>query len=83
MKYLYIAMVIIFALWAGDAVAACGTITCDSEEEIDAGEETDEGPGVGRRMDRVGVMQPGQMYDPNTGLPNMVPSDATGELDSQ
>ena len=34
----------------------------------------------GGGIDRMGTMSPGQSYDQNTGLPNVVPSDSLDEI---
>ena len=40
--------------------------------------------GLGERegggIDRMGTMSPGQSYDRNTGMPNVVPSDSLDEI---
>jgi hypothetical protein len=38
------------------------------------------GENEGTGIDRMGTMSPGQSYDSNTGMPNVVPSDSLDEI---
>lgn len=94
MKYLCLVSVLVFGLWAGisaaevvgDKPGAAKTVVAEEKtgsqlKEIDVGGETtaveEEGYGVEERSQ----VSPGGTYDENTGLPNVVESDKTGELE--
>ncbi len=94
MRYIWLASAVTFALCAGTICDAeeqkaksGGAQTVVTEESgkpglkhIDTsvygnGEKAEE------VVDQVGVMPRGKSYDRNTGLPNVVPSDAEGNIE--
>ena len=79
MKYLCVFCVLVFGLWVG--VSSAEENAGKKLKEIDVGEAgtavEDEGYGV----DQENPTSPGGIYDENTGLPNVVESDKTGELE--
>lgn len=96
MKHFVMTGVLAFALCSGAYAenginsAASGTaaeeVTFEEaggsgEKDIE-GDETAAGPqSYGTGVNEAGVMPSYESYDDNTGLPNYVPSDTTGEID--
>ena len=90
MRYLYIAIAIIFMLSAGIAVAEEGQKTLGAAKQgegvtsqkreivtdLNDKRSDDKEYGVGSERE----MPSDETYDENTGLPNIVPSDKEGEI---
>ncbi|MFH1190507.1 MAG: hypothetical protein V1682_07470 [Candidatus Omnitrophota bacterium] len=96
MRYAVLAGALAFVLCSGicyaeDAEAGNGTeagaVAVVAEDESgsaaagsDVGCHIDTEEGVEEPVDRVGVMSPGQSYDENTGLPDVVESDSSMDM---
>jgi hypothetical protein len=95
MRGLLILGVLFFGLWVGTgnaedsvqkAAAAQGVgqdAPSNSEmKEIDTGSGSNEAVSEeDYGVDQPGLMPEGEVYDENTGMPNVVPSDTEGELE--
>lgn len=92
MKYMVLAGVLAFALCAGICEAEAGKVkdasTAAVEEETENGtglKHIDAGDNPEDRLEepvtQVGIMNPGESYNDNTGLPDVTESDSDMELE--
>jgi len=88
MKYMVLAGALAFSLCAGVCEAEDGkaqgssgqTAVAESTGSGSGLKHIDLGDNVEQNVDRVGVMEPGQSYDENTGMPDVVNSDGDMNL---
>lgn len=76
------------ACLAADEKAACTTVSAKSDDQsgilginpFKARQARGLGDDEGGGIDRMGTMNPGQSYDGNTGMPNVVGSDSSNRI---
>jgi hypothetical protein len=88
MRYICLLSVLAVVLWAGlsagDSVEKPAIVNDnqgDQSKEIDTSDSGRQPVNVDYGMDQGSEMPQGQVYDQNTGMPDVVPSDREGEIE--
>ncbi|MDD5495780.1 MAG: hypothetical protein PHP46_01610 [Candidatus Omnitrophica bacterium] len=84
MKYLCVALVFLSVLCAGPCMAREIDVDRDGDgtmDGVDVYDQDDRKIRSGYDMDHDGNIERWQTYDPNTGLPDVVPSDSLDEIE--
>ncbi|MBN2453487.1 MAG: hypothetical protein JXB40_04420 [Candidatus Omnitrophica bacterium] len=82
MRCVVLAAAMLFALCANACSVENIGASSSEKRALAYDEVVSESEDAEEPVSRVGVMNPGQIYDGNTGFPNIVDSDADMDIDS-